>query len=46
MEIVYIDLGKLKARTVKDSYSLTYIEDTLDCLNGTTLFSALTLKSE
>ena len=29
-----IDLRKLNSRTVKDAYSLTRIDETLDCLNG------------
>ena len=40
-----IDLRKLNNRTVKDSYSLPRIEDTLDCLNGAVWFSSLDLKS-
>ena len=40
-----IDLRKLNACTIKDSYSLPRIEDTLDSLNGAILFSALHLKS-
>ena len=31
----FIDLRKLNALTIKDSYSLPRIEDTLDCLNVT-----------
>ena len=40
-----IDLWQLNARTVKDSYSLPRIEDTLDSLNSTVWFTALDLKS-
>ena len=40
-----IDLRKLNARTVKDSYSLPRIEETLDCLRGSKLFTSLDLKS-
>ena len=40
-----IDLRKLNARTVKDAYSLPCIEDTLDSLNGTCIFTSLDLKS-
>ena len=40
-----IDLCKLNNRTVKDGYSLPWIEDTLDCLNGAVWFSTLDLKS-
>ena len=29
-----IDLQKLNARTIKDTYSLHTIDETLDCLNG------------
>ena len=29
-----IDLQKLNARTIKDTYSLPRIDETLDCLNG------------
>ena len=40
-----ICLHKLNNRTVKDGYSLTRIEDTLDCLHGAVWFSTLDLKS-
>ena len=40
-----IDLRKLNNRTVKDAYSLPRIEETLDCLRGAMLFSALDLKA-
>ena len=40
-----ITLCKLNNRTVKDGYSLTETEDTLDCLHGAVLFSTLDLKS-
>ena len=40
-----IDLGKLNACTIKDSYSLPRIEDTLERLNGAVWFTALELKS-
>ena len=40
-----IDLCKLNNRTVKDGYSLPWIEDTLDCLHGAVWFSTLDLKS-
>ena len=39
-----IDLQKLNARTIKDIYSLSRIDDTLDCLNGVEWFSSLDLK--
>ena len=39
-----INLRKLNAHTMKDSYSLPRIEDTLDSLNGVIWFSALDLK--
>ena len=40
-----IDLRKLNARTIKDAYSLPWIEESLDCLNGACIFSLLDLKS-
>ena len=40
-----IDLQKLNARTIKDTYSLPRIEESLDCLNGSQIFSSLDLKS-
>ena len=36
---------KLNARTIKDTYSLLQIDETLDCLNGAEWFSSLDLKS-
>ena len=35
----------MNACTIKDSYSLPRIEDTLDSLNGTIQFTALDIKS-
>ena len=40
-----IDLRRLNNRTVKDAYTLPRIEETLDCLQGSCLFSALDLKA-
>ena len=40
-----IDLRKLNSRTVKDAYSLPRIEESLDCLNGSKIFTSLVLKS-
>ena len=40
-----IDLQKLNARPIKDSYNLPGIDEMLDCLNGTEWFSSLDLKS-
>ena len=40
-----IDLRKLNAQTIKDTYSLPQIEESLDCLNGVCIFSSLDLKS-
>ena len=40
-----IDLRKLNSRTIKDTYSLPRIEESLDCLNGACIFSSLDLKS-
>ena len=40
-----IDLRKWNTSTIKDSYSLPRIEDTLDSLNGAFWFMALDLKS-
>ena len=40
-----IDLRKLNARTIKDAYNLPHIEETVDCLNGTQIFTSLDLKS-
>lgn len=40
-----IDLCKLNNRTVKDSYALPRIEETLECLSGAKWFTSLDLKS-
>ena len=40
-----IDLRKLNERTVKDAYSLPRIEDLLDSLNGSCIFTSIDLKS-
>ena len=40
-----IDLRKLNERTVKDAYSLPWIEDSLDSLNGSCIFTSIDLKS-
>ena len=40
-----IDLWKLNAQTIKDAYSLPRIEETLDCLGGSIIFTSLDLKS-
>ena len=40
-----IDLRKLNSRIVKDAYSLPHIEESLDCLNGSKIFTSLDLKS-
>ena len=40
-----IDLRKLNERTIKDAYSLPRIEESLDCLNGSKIFTSLDLKS-
>ena len=40
-----IDLRKLNARTVKDAYSLPRIDETLERLKGSCIFSSLDLKS-
>ena len=39
------DFRKLNSRTVKDSYALPRIEDTLDSLSGAKIFSSLDLRS-
>ena len=39
------DLWKLNAQTIKDAYSLPRIEETLDCLGGSIIFTSLDLKS-
>ena len=41
-----INLRKLNARTIKDAYSLPRIEESLDCLNGASIFTSLDLKLE
>ena len=41
----WIDLWKLNVRTIKDTYSLPQIEESLDCLNGSCIFTSLDLKS-
>ena len=41
-----IDLHKLNTRNIKCSYRLPHIEDTVDCLNGAALSSALDLKNQ
>ena len=40
-----IDLQKLNSCTIKDAYSLPWIEELLDCLNGAKIFTSLDLKS-
>ena len=40
-----IDLRKLHNRTIKDAQSLLRIEDSLDCLDGATIFISLGLQS-
>ena len=40
-----IDLRKLNARMVKDAYSLPRIEDLLDSLNGSCIFTSIDLKA-
>ena len=40
-----IDLRKLNERTLKDAYSLPRIEDSLDVLNGSCIFTSIDLKS-
>ena len=42
---VCIDLRKLNNQTIKDAQSLPKIEDSLDCLNGATIFMNLDLQS-
>ena len=39
-----IDLRKLNNQTIKDAQSLPRIEDSLDCLNGATIFTSLDLQ--
>ena len=40
-----IDLRKLSAKTIKGAYSLPWIKESLDCLNGACIFTSLDLKS-
>ena len=40
-----IDLRRLNARTVKDAYSLPRIEDSLDSLNSSCIFTSIDLKA-
>ena len=40
-----IDLRKLNNRMIKDAQSLPRIEDSLDCLDGATIFTSLDLQS-
>ena len=40
-----IDLRKLNEQTIKDAYSLPWIDETLDSLQGSQWFSSLDLKS-
>ena len=40
-----IDLRKLNERKIKDVYSLPHIEDSLDSLNGSCIFTLIDLKS-
>ena len=40
-----IDLRKLNAHNMKDAYSLPRIDKTLDCLNGSEIFTSLNLKT-
>ena len=40
-----IDLRKLNNQTVKDAQSLPRIKDSLDCLDGATIFTSLDLQS-
>ena len=40
-----IDLRTLNARTVNDAYSLPRIEDSLDSLNGSCIFTSIDLKA-
>ena len=40
-----INLQKLNTRTIKNAYSLPWIEESLNCLNGASIFTSLNLKS-
>ena len=40
-----IDLRNLNSRTIKDAYSLSRIEESLDYLNGAIIFTSLNLKA-
>ena len=40
-----IDLYQFNSRTIKDAYSLPRIDETLDCLGGSIIFTSLDLKS-
>ena len=40
-----IDLRKLNNRTIKDAQSLLRIEDSLDCLDGASIFTSLDIQS-
>ena len=40
-----IDLRKFNNLTIKDAQSLPRIKDSLDCLDGTTIFTSLDLQS-
>ena len=40
-----IDLHQLNSHTIKDAYSLPRIDETLDCLGGSIIFTSLDLKS-
>ena len=41
----FIDLRKLNNQIIKDAQSLPRIEDSLDCLDGATIFTSLDLQS-
>ena len=43
--LLCIDLRRLNAQTIKDAYSLPWIDEMIDCLNGTVWFTSLDLKS-
>ena len=40
-----IDLRKLNNKTIKDAQHLPRIEESLDCLDGATIFTSLDLQS-